>query len=79
MRLIAERLDATTIVSVGHRPELEAFHDRKLVLEGASDGARLVSDEELPDRGSWFRWPKLGRSEEAAPADEHGTTGPPPP
>jgi putative ATP-binding cassette transporter len=31
-----------------HRPELEAFHTRKLVLEHRADGARLVSDEVLP-------------------------------
>ena len=34
-------------MSVGHRPELEAFHDRKLMLVRRQDGARLVADEEL--------------------------------
>ena len=47
MRLVLERLPEATIVSVGHRPELEAFHTRKLVLEYHSDGARLASDESL--------------------------------
>jgi putative ATP-binding cassette transporter len=47
MRLLLERLPEATIVSVGHRPELEAFHSRKLVLEYHRDGARLASDELL--------------------------------
>jgi len=47
MRLVLERLPDATIISVGHRPELEAFHTRKLVLEHRADGARLVSDEAL--------------------------------
>jgi vitamin B12/bleomycin/antimicrobial peptide transport system ATP-binding/permease protein len=47
MRLVLERLPNATVISVGHRPELEAFHTRKLVLEHRADGARLVSDEAL--------------------------------
>jgi putative ATP-binding cassette transporter len=47
MRLILERLPEATIVSVGHRVELEAFHTRKLVLEYHPEGARLVGDESL--------------------------------
>jgi vitamin B12/bleomycin/antimicrobial peptide transport system ATP-binding/permease protein len=47
MRLLLERLPDSTVISVGHRPELEAFHTRKLVLEHRADGARLVSDEPL--------------------------------
>ena len=47
MRLLLERLPEATVISVGHRPELEAFHTRKLVLEYRTDGARLVSDEPL--------------------------------
>ena len=31
-RLLKERLPATTIISIGHRPGLAAFHDRKLDL-----------------------------------------------
>jgi ABC-type uncharacterized transport system fused permease/ATPase subunit len=41
MALLTEELHATTFVSVGHRPELEAFHDRKIVLERQHDSARL--------------------------------------
>jgi putative ATP-binding cassette transporter len=47
MRLLLERLPEATLISVGHRPELEAFHNRKLVLEYRADGARLVSDESI--------------------------------
>jgi vitamin B12/bleomycin/antimicrobial peptide transport system ATP-binding/permease protein len=47
MRLILDRLPDATIVSVGHRTELEAFHTRKLVLEYHPEGARLVRDESL--------------------------------
>ena len=32
-RLLAERLPSTTLISIGHRSTLEAFHTRKLVLE----------------------------------------------
>ena len=47
MGLLLERLPGATVISVGHRPELEAFHTRKLVLEYRADGARLVRDEPL--------------------------------
>ncbi|HEY2387014.1 MAG TPA: ABC transporter ATP-binding protein/permease [Candidatus Binatia bacterium] len=47
MRLLMESLPDATVMSVGHRPELEKFHTRKLVLEYHSDGARLARDEVL--------------------------------
>src|SRR5262249_27836778 len=47
MRLLLERLPDATVISVGHRPELEAYHPRKLVLEHPADGARLRADEPL--------------------------------
>jgi vitamin B12/bleomycin/antimicrobial peptide transport system ATP-binding/permease protein len=47
MQLISDELKDATIVSVGHRPELEAFHSRKIVLERRRGGARLVSDISL--------------------------------
>ena len=47
MRLLLDRLPDATVISVGHRAELEAFHTRKLVLEYHADGARLVSDESI--------------------------------
>ena len=50
MELLTTELDATTIVSVGHRPELEAFHSRKIVLERRRGGARFVTDINLIPR-----------------------------
>lgn len=47
MELLTTELGATTIVSVAHRPELEAFHSRKITLERRSDGARLVADLDM--------------------------------
>lgn len=47
MKLVAERLPNTTLISVSHRPELEAFHDRQLVMEWHSGGGRLVRDIDL--------------------------------
>jgi putative ATP-binding cassette transporter len=44
MDLLRRQLEKATVLSVGHRPELEAFHERKLVMESQKDGARLVRD-----------------------------------
>jgi putative ATP-binding cassette transporter len=44
-RLLEQKLPATTIVSIGHRSTLEAFHQRNVVL--ARDGDRFA----LRDRG----------------------------
>jgi vitamin B12/bleomycin/antimicrobial peptide transport system ATP-binding/permease protein len=47
------------LISVGHRPELESFHSRKLVLERRSGTTSLVSDIELvpyKSRGGLRRW-----------------------
>ena len=68
LKLIQERLPKTTIISVGHRPELEAFHERKLVLEARQEGAKLVRDIELPKgrRKPRWRWPRRARRGSAA-------------
>ena len=47
MELLSRELDDATVVSVGHRHELEAFHDRKIVLKRTRAAARLVSDGPL--------------------------------
>jgi vitamin B12/bleomycin/antimicrobial peptide transport system ATP-binding/permease protein len=47
MELLSQQPEQTTLVSVGHRPELEAFHSRKIVLERRRGGAKLVSDIKL--------------------------------
>jgi len=50
MALLVDRSPNTTIISVGHRPELEAFHTRKLTLARRREGARLVGDDVLRRR-----------------------------
>ena len=59
MDLLRKHLEKATVLSVGHRPELEAFHDRKLVMEARKDGARLTRDINImspPRRRSRWRW-----------------------
>ena len=45
MNLVSERLPETAIISVGHRPELEAFHERKVNLIRRKGGAKLITGE----------------------------------
>src|SRR5450759_2887684 len=40
MQLLTDEMEGLTIISVGHRPELEQFHSRKLVLERRRGGAQ---------------------------------------
>jgi vitamin B12/bleomycin/antimicrobial peptide transport system ATP-binding/permease protein len=62
MNLLAERLPETTVMSVGHRPELEAFHERKLTMGSHPEGARLIGDVDLVAKSGTkrkrhrFRW-----------------------
>jgi putative ATP-binding cassette transporter len=56
MELLTKELGATTIVSVGHRPELEAFHNRKIILERRSGGAKFVTDIRLRRRRLLRKW-----------------------
>ena len=41
LRLVAEALPDSAVVSVGHRPGLAAWHDRVLVMVRSAEGARL--------------------------------------
>jgi putative ATP-binding cassette transporter len=70
MKLLTDELKATTIVSVGHRPELERFHSRKITLERRRGGAKLVTDVELvrrPSRRKLIRrWFERGRHRKIA-------------
>src|SRR2546430_9594978 len=50
MEMVTNELPRATIVSVGHRAELEAFHSRKIVLERRKGGAKLVRDIDLIPR-----------------------------
>ena len=88
LHLIDEKLPNATLISVGHRPELEEYHERKLVLEHRPGGARLVGDEVItfrPGRGvalvrRLFRWrgrrgdkPEETVETLVGPADGHST------
>jgi vitamin B12/bleomycin/antimicrobial peptide transport system ATP-binding/permease protein len=44
-RLLAEKLPGTTVVSIGHRSTLEAFHERNVVL--VRDGDRFALREQV--------------------------------
>ena len=39
--LLRERLNTTTLVSIGHRAHLDQFHDRRLAWRAGADGASL--------------------------------------
>jgi putative ATP-binding cassette transporter len=59
-----------TLLSIGHRPELESFHTRKIELARSSRGAQLVRDVELTGPTSsvmrgWMRRWKRGAAERA--------------
>jgi putative ATP-binding cassette transporter len=70
MGLISSELTDATLISVGHRPELEAFHSRKIVLERKRGAARFVSDIYLipkAGRGRLIsRWLKRRKRSKAA-------------
>jgi vitamin B12/bleomycin/antimicrobial peptide transport system ATP-binding/permease protein len=42
MGLLSREFTDATVISIGHRPELAAFHQRKIVLERSRMGAKLV-------------------------------------
>jgi putative ATP-binding cassette transporter len=44
LALVSERLPRAAIISIAHRPELEAFHQRVIVFEHQPGGSRMVSD-----------------------------------
>jgi vitamin B12/bleomycin/antimicrobial peptide transport system ATP-binding/permease protein len=76
MELLVEQPEIT-LLSVGHRPELEPFHSRKITLERRPGGAKLVRDVELPSeslRQSVWRWVRRrARSEENPTASQYGS------
>jgi hypothetical protein len=47
MPLTAGRLPGLTLISIGHRPELESLHERKVTMQAAPAGARIVADEPI--------------------------------
>ncbi len=52
MDLLGRALPDAVIISVGHRPELENFHQRKLLIARGPDGARIVWDGRIVSRGA---------------------------
>ena len=44
MELVVERLGGSTLLHVAHRPGLEKYHNRKIVLERADNGAAIISE-----------------------------------
>ena len=50
MGLLVQHLGRPTIISVGHRPELEDYHDRKIVLERSDRSVRIISDVPIARR-----------------------------
>jgi putative ATP-binding cassette transporter len=75
MELLTTELNATTIVSVGHRPELEAFHSRKIVLERQRGGARFVTDITLIPRPGRRRLLRRWLRARPAPEKKPHTSG----
>jgi hypothetical protein len=70
MRRLMRELKDATVVSVGHRPELAAFHDRTVVLSsGASDvrhrpepGRVELLREQARSAGDPCLWPPRRRA-----------------
>jgi vitamin B12/bleomycin/antimicrobial peptide transport system ATP-binding/permease protein len=57
MAVIARQLPRATLISVGHRPELEAFHDRKVTIARRVDGAVIAADAPIaPSFASSDAW-----------------------
>jgi putative ATP-binding cassette transporter len=48
MGLFADELAGTTVVSIAHRPGMDAFHERTLTLVQSVGGARLVTRRRPP-------------------------------
>ena len=46
--LVKERLAGTTVVSIGHRPTLGAFHTRRLVVRPNGDHAASLEEAKAP-------------------------------
>ncbi len=47
LQRVIDMLPGSAIISVGHRSELEDFHDRRLTLERRPEGGKLIRDEDL--------------------------------
>lgn len=47
MRLVQEEFEGATIITVGYRPALEAYHQRKLTLVRNTDGLVMIKETRL--------------------------------
>jgi putative ATP-binding cassette transporter len=80
MEMIGQKLPEIAIISVGHRAELEAFHDRKLNLVRRKGGAKLVAgDITAPPIGVVGLLMKRWRGPRAAPVPPANPPGTNPP
>jgi putative ATP-binding cassette transporter len=55
MQLVLDELPDSALVSIGHRPGLEAFHTRTLKLVRAEGGARLALPKRTAKDRQWSR------------------------
>ena len=68
MRLLREELPASALVSIGHRPGLDRYHDRVLTLRAAPGGAVLADVPETPPAQPDALLPARELEPSAAPA-----------
>lgn len=67
MNLVSDHLSDAAIISIAHRPELEAFHHRKLVFKHRPGGSRVISDDIInPPATAPVRHPRWQRRLESA-------------
>jgi putative ATP-binding cassette transporter len=59
MQLVVDRLPQVALVSIGHRPGLEVFHNRTLTLHRQEGGARLSLPPRRARPGSSWVTPRL--------------------
>ena len=59
MQMVLDELPEAALVSIGHRPGLEAFHTRTLKLQKAEGGARLTRPPRAPKPARRWNVPKL--------------------
>jgi putative ATP-binding cassette transporter len=55
MSLFFNELSSATLLSVGHRPGLEDYHDRKITLTRRPTGARMSSRQIRGKIGTFFK------------------------
>nr|WP_281414672.1 ABC transporter ATP-binding protein/permease [Plastoroseomonas arctica] len=62
MQLLVDNLGESTLVSIGHRPGLEAFHTRTLTLVKREGGARFARPKRSAPAKTAVRWKLPARS-----------------